>query len=104
MSYQPSALRLQREEARRRASRRSTLIAVFSTIVIGTILTVVVTGAPGFKAVKQSFFNWHYAVTSFPHVLSGLWLNLRVLVIAGIFVLIIGLLIALARTAHSPVL
>ena len=104
MSYQPSALRLQREEARRQASRRSTLIAVFSTIVIGTILTVVVTGAPGFKAVKQSFFNWHYAVTSFPHVLSGLWLNLRVLVIAGIFVLIIGLLIALARTSHSPVL
>jgi len=104
MTYQPSELRLQREAARRRASRRSTLIAVVSTIVIGTILTIVVTGAPGFKAVKQSFFNWHYASSSFPHVLSGLWLNLRVLIIAGIIVLILGLLIALARTSHSPVL
>ena len=104
MSYQPSALRLQREAAKRRASRRSTLIAIASTLIIGTILTIVVTGAPGFKAVKQSFFNGHYAAISFPHVLSGIWLNLRVLVVAGIVVLIFGLLIALARTSHSPVL
>jgi polar amino acid transport system permease protein len=104
MSYQPSPLRLQREAARRRASRRSSLIAVLSTIVIGTALTIIVTGAPGFKAVRQSFFSWHYAKSAFPHVLSGLLINLRVLVIAGFFVLIFGLLIALARTSRSPVL
>ena len=104
MSYQPSPLRLQREAARRRASRRSTLIAVLSTIVIGTALTIIVTGAPGFKAVRQSFFSWHYAKSAFPHVLSGLLLNLRVLIIAAAVVLIFGLLIALARTSRSPVL
>ncbi len=104
MSYQPSPLRLQREAARRRASRRSTLIAVLSTIVIGTALTIIVTGAPGFKAVRQSFFSWHYAKSAFPHVLSGLLLNLRVLIIAAALVLIFGLLIALARTSRSPVL
>ena len=104
MSYQPSPLRLQREAARRRASRRSTLIAVLSTIVIGTTLTIIVTGAPGFKAVRQSFFSWHYAKSAFPHVLSGLLLNLRVLIIAAALVLIFGLLIALARTSRSPVL
>ncbi len=104
MSYQPSPLRLQREAARRRASRRSTLIAVISTVVIGTALTIIVTGAPGFKAVRQSFFSWHYARSAFPHVLSGLLINLRVLLIAGFFVLIFGLLIALARTSRSPVL
>src|ERR1035437_7687716 len=104
MSYQPSALRLQREEARRRVSRHSTIVALLSTIAIGAVLAIVVTGAPGFKLVRQSFFSWHYAVTSFPHVLSGLWLNIRVMVLAEIFVLIFGLLIALARTSHSPVL
>lgn len=104
MSYQPSPLRLQREEARRRASRRSALIAVISTVVIGTALTIIVTGAPGFKAVRQSFFSWHYAKSAFPHVLSGLFINLRVLLVAGTFVLIFGLLIALARTSRSPVL
>ncbi len=104
MSYQPSPLRLQREAARRRVSRQSTLIAIISTVLIGSVLTIVVTGAPGFKLVRQSFFSWHYAVSAFPHVLSGLWLNLRVMMIAEIFVLIFGLLIALARTSHSPIL
>ena len=104
MSYQPSPLRLQREAARRRASRRSTLIAILSTVVIATVLTIAVTGAPGFKAVKESFFNWHYAKSAFPHVLSGLWLNLKVMLIASFFSFILGLLIALARTSHSPLL
>jgi polar amino acid transport system permease protein len=104
MSYQPSPLRLQREATRRRVSHKSTLVALISTIVIASVLVIVVTGAPGFKLVQQSFFNWHYAVTSFPDVASGLWLNLRVMIIAEIFVLIFGLLIALARTSHSPIL
>jgi len=104
MSYQPSLLRLQREAARQRVSRQSTLIAIFSTIAIASVLTIVITGAPGFKLVRESFFNWHYAVSSFPHVLSGLWLNLRVMFVAEFFVLIFGLLIAIARTSHSPIL
>lgn len=104
MSYRPSNLRLQREAARHRACRRSTLIAVTSTVVIGLVLTIVIAGAPGFDRVRQSFFNFHYARTAFPHVLSGLWLNLRVMIVAEIFVLILGLLIALARTSKSSVL
>lgn len=104
MTYRPSELRLQREAARHRASRRSTLIAVASTLIIGIVLTIVVAGAPGFDRVRQSFFNFHYAKTAFPHVLSGLWLNMRVMLVAEFFVLIFGLLIALARTSKSPVL
>ena len=104
MSYQPSPLRQQREAARLRVSRQSTLVALISTVVIASVLVIVVTGAPGFKLVRQSFFSWRYALSSFPHVASGLWLNLRVMFIAEIFVLIFGLLIALARTSHSPIL
>lgn len=104
MSYRPSELRLQREAAGRRASKRSTLIALASTLIFGTIITIVVAGAPGFDRVRHSFFNPHYARTAFPHVLSGLWLNLRVMIIAEFFVLILGLLIALARTSKSPLL
>jgi polar amino acid transport system permease protein len=103
-AYEPSALRLQREESKRRVSYRSTLIALVSTSIIGLTLAVVVTGAPGFALVRQSFFNLHYAQSAFPHVLSGLLLNLRVMIMAEIFVLILGLLIALARTSRSPVL
>ena len=104
MTYQPSALQLQREAAKRRASRRSTLIALSSTVALGFILVVVITGAQGYEMVKNSFFNWHYAKTAAPSVFHGLLLNLRVLIIAEFFVLLLGLLIAIARTTTSPVL
>ncbi len=104
MTYEPSALRLQREAARRRASRRSSLIALASTIAVGLILVAVIAGAPGFDRVKSSFFSGHYAWKALPQVLSGLWLNLRVMFFAEIFVLIFGLLIAITRTSRNPLL
>jgi len=104
MTYQPSALQLQREAAKRRASRRSTLIALSSTLALGFILVLLVTGAQGYEMVKNSFFNWQYAKEAMPSVFHGLLLNLRVLVIAEFFVLLLGLLIAIARTTTSPVL
>jgi polar amino acid transport system permease protein len=104
MTYQPSALQLQREAAKRRASRRSTLIALSSTLALGFVLVILITGAQGYEMVKNSFFNWHYAKLAMPSVFHGLLLNLRVLIIAEFFVLLIGLLIAIARTSTSPVL
>lgn len=104
MTYQPSALQLQREAAKRRASRRSTLIALSSTLAFGFILVLLVTGAQGYEMVKNSFFNWEYAKEAMPSVFHGLLLNLRVLIIAEFFVLLLGLLIAIARTTTSPVL
>jgi polar amino acid transport system permease protein len=104
MTYQPSELHLQRLAARRRASRRSTLIALASTLAFGFVITLVVTGAQGYEKVKASFFDWEYAKQALPSVAEGLLLNLRVLVMAEFFVLILGLLIAIARTSTSPVL
>jgi len=104
MAYTPSALRLQREAARHRASRRSTLVALISTIVFGLVLALLISGAPGFARVRESFFNRHYAVKALPTVLEGLWLNVRVMIVAEILVLIFGLAIALARTSKKEVL
>jgi polar amino acid transport system permease protein len=55
MTYQPSALQLQREAAKRRASRRSIFIALTSTLGMGFLITVLVTGAQGYEKVKESF-------------------------------------------------
>jgi polar amino acid transport system permease protein len=104
MSYTPSALQLQREEAKRRASRRSTAIALLSTLLVGAVLTIIVANAQGAEAVRESFFNWYYAKKAFPRILDGILLNLRVLLIAEFFVLVFGLSIAIARTTTSPVL
>jgi polar amino acid transport system permease protein len=104
MSYTPSALQVQREEAKRRASRRSTAIALLSTLLVGAVLTIIVANAQGAEAVRESFFNWYYAKKAFPRILDGILLNLRVLLIAEFFVLLFGLSIAIARTTTSPVL
>ena len=104
MTYTPSTLQQQREDAKRRASRRSTTIALLSTLVFGALLTAIVVNAQGFNAVRESFFNWHYAQKAFPRIFDGILLNLRVLFIAEFFVLIFGLALAIARTTTSPVL
>lgn len=104
MSYTPSTLQLQREEAKRRASRRSTAVALLSTLLVGAALTLIVANAQGAEAVRESFFNWYYAKKAFPRILDGIFLNLRVLLVAEFFVLVFGLSIAIARTTTSPVL
>lgn len=103
-SYQPSAMRLEREAAGRRAARRSTLIAATSTLVVAIVLYVAVTNTPGWDRVQTSFFSWEYAKKSLPDVLHGLWLNLRVMAVCEVLILIIGLAVALARTTRSPLL
>ena len=104
MSYKPSKTRIAREAAAKNAARRSkTIAAISSLIFLGAIAAIVLT-AQGFHLVQQSFFSPQYAIKAIPSVLNGLWLNLRVLVVAELFVLIFGLLIALARTNRNPVL
>ena len=104
MRYKPSASRLRREAAAHQAARRSKLIAATSSFIFFGVVAAIVLTAQGFQLVQQSFFSPHYAIKAIPSVLSGLWLNLRVLIVAEIFVLIFGLLIALARTNRNPIL
>jgi polar amino acid transport system permease protein len=88
---------------RRRRAIRSVLLAATSTAVLGTLLVVAVTGSPGWDRVRTSFFNGQIARESFPAVLSGLWLNIRLLVVCAVLALSLGLLIAVLRTLRGPV-
>lgn len=103
-AYVPSAQRLERESAQRRAARRSALIAAGSTIAVALVVYFAITTAPGWERVQTSFFSFEYAIEAIPMILKGLWLNLRVLVVCAIVIMVIGLLLALARTSKSPVL
>lgn len=94
---------LDRHAYRRRKARRSTLVALASTVVFATVLFLGVTSAPGWPRVRESFFNLRIGWDSLPALLSGLWLNLRVLAVASVLVLLIGLGLALLRTLRGPV-
>ncbi|KND38464.1 amino acid ABC transporter permease [Streptomyces acidiscabies] len=102
-AYTPSERRLERERYRRARARRATAIAALSTLVVAVVLYLVVVNAPGWQRTKETFFDGHYAREALPKVLEGLWLNLRLLVVCGAAVLVLGMLIAIARTLRGPV-
>jgi polar amino acid transport system permease protein len=102
-SYSPSALEQGRIAYRRGKAIRSVLLAALSTAVIGTVLVVLVTGAPGWDRVKQSFFDPAVAREFLPEILEGLWLNIRLFVVCAAGALLIGLLAGVLRTLRGPV-
>ena len=79
-----SATQQERIAYRRRRAVRSVLIAAVSTAVLGTLLVVAVTGSPGWARVRKSFLDFSIAKDSFPAVLEGLWLNVRMLVVCAV--------------------
>jgi polar amino acid transport system permease protein len=101
--HHPSDRQLGRIAYRRRQAIRSVLLAALSTAVLGTLLSLLITGAPGWERVKQSFFDPEIAREFLPEILVGLWLNIRMLVVCALCALALGLLTAVLRTLRGPV-
>ena len=59
-------------------------------MVIGGLIALVVT-SPGWPTVKETFFSWPDFKASFPDVLSGFWLDVKLFVVVEIVVLALGL-------------
>ncbi len=102
-SREPSASQVDRLAYRRSRARRSTLVALVSTVVFAAAVWFGVTSSPGWPRVRFSFFDLHTATASFPAILAGLWLNIRVLLVCEVLVLAVGLGIAALRTLRGPV-
>jgi polar amino acid transport system permease protein len=100
--YVPSARRLERERFKRARTRRATAVAAISTLVTAAVLYVVVVNSPGWERTRETFFDPAFAAKAFPDVMKGLWLNLRLLAVCGVSILVIGMLLAVARTLRGP--
>jgi len=94
---------LDRVAYRQSRARRSTLIALVSTVVFAAVLLLAVSSSPGWPRVRESFFNLRIGWESLPALLEGLWLNVRVLIVCQILILIFGLGLAALRTLRGPV-
>jgi len=101
--HHPSDIQLGRIAYRRGKAIRSVLAAALSTAVVGTLLVVLITGAPGWERVKQSFFNAATAREYLPSILEGLWLNIRLFVACAAGALLLGLIASVLRTLRGPV-
>jgi polar amino acid transport system permease protein len=90
----------------RRASRapwRSTAIAVVSTVVVFSLLTLVVVNAPGWDKVQREFFNAENFQRSAPGIIAKFAVNVRLFLIAEVLILVWGLVIAVLRSLPGPV-
>lgn len=101
--YQPSDAELIRRAFRIRSKRKSTLVALASTLIFAGLVSFGLVSTPGWSRVTESFFNFDIGVKAFPRIMEGLLLNLRVLFFTAISVIVTGLLLALMRTLRNPV-
>ncbi|WP_394902720.1 amino acid ABC transporter permease [Bifidobacterium pseudocatenulatum] len=102
--HQVSEIELSRRAYRKKQQLQSVVTSLISTIVFVAIIVIGLKMSPGWPRVKETFFSAEYFVSSFPEILKGLWLNVKVLAVALIGVAIFATLIALVRTSNNPVL
>ncbi len=101
---QVSEVELSRRAYRKQQQLKSVVTSLVSTIVLAVIVVTGLKMSPGWPRVKETFFSSEYFIKSFPSILDGLWLNVKVLVVAVIGVAIFATLLALLRTSNNPVL
>jgi polar amino acid transport system permease protein len=90
---------------------RGFLVSTASTIVFFGVLTVIVVSAPGFQAVRESFFDLESMKESLlgvpeeglPGIGEAFLLNIRVFLVAEVLILILALVIAVIRGLPGPV-
>jgi polar amino acid transport system permease protein len=82
---------------------RSTLIALVSTVVVLGLIVVVVTNAPNWPEVQESFFNGEIFAESLPKVVEAFIVNIRLFLLAEVLVLAVGLILAILRGLPGPV-
>jgi polar amino acid transport system permease protein len=100
--WSPSPRELERRSLRRRLRARSILVATLATILVFAALGLVLVTSPGWDRFTATFFDWEVAKASFPDIRDGFWLNVKLFTICEVCILVLGLAVALARTARSP--
>jgi polar amino acid transport system permease protein len=101
--WRPSELEQRRMAYRRRSSTRSAIIAGTSSLVVVVVLVVGITSTPGWPRVRETFFDPARAWSALPAVATGLWLNIRVMLVCGVLIAVLGLGLAVLRTLRGPV-
>jgi len=82
---------------------RSSAIAIVSTVVVFGLVGWVVVNAPGWPEVQASFFNAEVFWESLPGLLNAFVVNIQLFMIAEVFVLAFGLVLAIMRGLAGPV-
>ncbi|MPZ51122.1 MAG: ABC transporter permease subunit [Acidimicrobiia bacterium] len=86
-----------------RERRTSLLISGVSTVIVFGLAAWWISSAEQWPAVRNQFFSWEAIQESFPSVLAGFWLNLRIWIVAEVIILAFALLLAVLRSLTGPI-
>jgi polar amino acid transport system permease protein len=84
-------------------SWRAVTVAAVSTVVFFGVLGTVITSAPGWDDVSQSFLNPRFFWASLPDVVGHFSVNVQLFLIAEVLILAFGLVLAVLRSLPGPV-
>ncbi|HUG75630.1 MAG TPA: ABC transporter permease subunit [Acidimicrobiia bacterium] len=79
------------------------LVAIISTGIVFSLAAWWITSSQYWPAFRNSFFSWEHIQASFPQVLKGFWVNMRVWVLSGVIIVVVSLVVAVLRTLTGPV-
>jgi polar amino acid transport system permease protein len=83
--------------------RRSAAVAIASSALFLLVVGFAITRAPGWDEVKSTFFDWGNFKDSFPEIARAFKLNVKIFLIAEVFILIFALVLAVFRSLPGPV-
>jgi polar amino acid transport system permease protein len=79
------------------------LISLVSTGVVFGLAAWWIGSSEQWPIVQRQFFSWDAITESFPDVLGGFWLNMRIFLVSEVFILIVALVLAVMRSISGPV-
>jgi polar amino acid transport system permease protein len=83
--------------------RRAVVIALASTVVFFTVIAVVVVRSPGWPTIRSRFLDGEVFADSFPKILDAFLVNVRLFLVAEVFILVLALAIAVLRSLPGPI-
>ena len=92
------------DTARRGSRRRDLLVSLISTFLFLAAVVALIVASPGVNKVVESFFSATGFEDSFGTVSEGFWLNVKLMLLAEVLVLVVGMAIAVIRSLPGPAL
>ena len=74
-----------------------------STVVFFSVLGIAIINAPGWLEVKDAFFNGEQFKESFPDIARAFLVNVKLFLIAEVFILVLAMFLAVMRSLPGPV-
>jgi polar amino acid transport system permease protein len=100
----PMSSRETRRRYERRQKRRSTVIALTSTLIVIGLLVALIPLTPGWYKVKRSFFNGEVFSDTFPRLLDAFVKDVQIFLWCAPCILVWGMVLAVCRSVRTPAL